>query len=200
VVKFVKTMAHPEAIELGVGLGESGQPNRVYGKVSARGDPQNTGTGLNLEELCGEADRGLEAIASELWICIDRLDVAFEENVSLERNALRALFKTYLDLRSYAHVRFKIFLRSDIWKRLTAEGFREASHIVTRALTISWDSESLLNLVIRRLLQSDDLTRNYLEDRQTVLGSLEAQRRLFYRVFPRQIDVGKKKPTPGTGC
>ena len=195
VVAYIKSMVNLESVELGMGIDPlSGQPNKVYGKVSPRSGDAASNHKPSFDELLNDADQALKSEGNELWICIDRLDVAFEEHPVLERNALRALFKTYLDLFAFPSVRFKIFLRSDIWRRLTADGFREASHI-TRTLTIQWDSESLLNLVIRRLLQSDELLRNYLEDRQTVLGSLEAQQRLFYRIFPGQIDVGKKKPT-----
>src|SRR5690606_7625133 len=46
-----------------------------------------------------------------LWILIDRLDVAFLESEELEANALRALFKVYLDLQKFNNVEIKIFLR-----------------------------------------------------------------------------------------
>ena len=64
---------------------------------------------------------------------------------------MRALFKAYLDVVSLPNVSLKIFLRTDIWRRLTAEGFREASHI-TREITISWDRKSILNLIVKRTL------------------------------------------------
>ena len=79
-----------------------------------------------------------------------RIDVAFAESAELEHNALRALFGVYADLRQYDRLTPKIFLRSDIWERITAEGFREASHI-TRAITISWDNNALMNLMVSRL-------------------------------------------------
>src|SRR5439155_10065835 len=89
----------------------------------------------------------------KLWILLDRLDVAFADSPDLETNALRALFKTYLDLTGLDNIRLKIFLRSDIWKRITKSGFRESSHI-TRHATITWTDPFLLNLVIRRVLSN----------------------------------------------
>jgi hypothetical protein len=110
----------------------------------------------------------------------------------LEQNALRALFKTYRDLQSYTRFTLKIFLRTDIWSRLTADGFREASHI-TRTVIINWDRTSLLNLIIRRSLKNDDLTRFYEVDPQSI-ASIQQQEVLFYRMFPDQIDSGRNKP------
>src|SRR5437868_6233296 len=81
------------------------------------------------------ANEALIAAGYQLWVLLDRLDVAFAETHALERNALRALFRVYLDLGANEAIKLKIFLRSDIWKRITKEGFREASHI-TRFVTL----------------------------------------------------------------
>jgi hypothetical protein len=148
---------------------------------------------LSLDTLMNMADGAFEKSGFELWICIDRLDVAFEDNHALEANALRALFKVYLDLLPVQRIHLKIFLRSDIWRRITEQGFREASHI-TKSITIQWSSALLLNLIMKRLLQSDDMLFGYGVERPTVLADIEQQRKLFYRVFPGQVDVGPKRP------
>ena len=36
------------------------------------------------------------------------------------------------------HLKFKIFLRSDIWNRIMEGGFREASHI-TKTADLEWN-------------------------------------------------------------
>ena len=120
------------------------------------------------------------------------MDVAFADTAELEQNALRALFKTYLDLQGLARLRLKIFLRSDIWTRLTASGFREASHI-TRAATIAWNRTSLLNLIVRRALQNKELCQLYSVDEQ-LLSSAADQETLFYWMFPDQVESGANKP------
>jgi hypothetical protein len=130
----------------------------------------------------------------DLWIIIDRLDVAFLESEELEANALRALFKTYLDLAQYNSIKLKIFLRDDIWQKITSEGFREASHI-TKYQSLSWSKDTLLNLMIRRLLDNEVLINEYNLNKETILSSIEAQEALFYQLFPNQVDLGAKKPT-----
>ncbi|WP_108808176.1 P-loop ATPase, Sll1717 family [Aquimarina spinulae] len=130
----------------------------------------------------------------DLWIIIDRLDVAFLESEELEANALRALFKAYLDLAQYKSIKIKIFLRDDIWQKITSEGFREASHI-TKYQNLSWSKDTLLNLLIRRLLDNEVIINEYKLDKEAILDSIEAQKNLFYQLFPAQVDLGSKKPT-----
>jgi hypothetical protein len=125
---------------------------------------------------------------------LDRLDVAFVENEELEQNALRALFRVYLDLLGSQNLKLKIFLRTDIWNRITKVGFREASHI-TRHVTISWDRASLLNLIVRRALHNASLRKHYGVVPAELLVSSEAQTNFFFRLFPDQVDVGPNKPT-----
>lgn len=126
------------------------------------------------------------------WILLDRLDVAFADNVDLEQNALRALFRVYLDLKGLANIRLKIFLRNDIWGRLTSSGFREASHI-TKDMTIDWNRNSLLNLVVRRAAYNKALLDFYGVTAAEVLRSTESQEAFFVTLFPKQVEVGPNK-------
>jgi hypothetical protein len=129
----------------------------------------------------------------KLWIIIDRLDVAFLESEELETNALRALFKAYLDLSQFNEIKIKVFLRDDIWQRITSEGFREASHI-TKFQNLQWSKESLLNLLIRRVLDNEELVSVLKLNKTEILSDIHKQEQLFYKIFPGQIDPGSKKP------
>lgn len=148
----------------------------------------------NIDELLKGSELALAELNSKLWILIDRLDVAFADSPELEANALRALFKVYLDMKAFDRIKLKVFLRTDIWRRITAAGFREASHI-TSSLTIQWDERSLLNLVVRRILQNKAVMDFYGVHPSAILGSYEAQQKFFYRVFPDDIEGAVRKPT-----
>ena len=137
---------------------DTGMPNGIRGKITLRepsGEESRRGL-VSVDALLGRANEAFAESGVELWLVLDRLDVAFAETEELEKNALRALFKVYLDLAAHDRLSLKIFLRTDIWKRITREGFREASHI-TRHATITWDSQSLLNLALRRILNNASL-------------------------------------------
>ena len=114
--------------------------------------------------------------------------------VILEANALRGLFKVYLDTLQLERVNLKIFLRTDIWRAITEGGFREASHI-TRRLDISWNEGSLLNLLVRRLLQNADVVALYEVDPETVMGDSNKQRAFFNRLVPEKVDSGRNPDT-----
>lgn len=148
---------------------------------------------LPIEDVYDLLCKALSQNKKTLWIIVDRLDVAFSENEILETNALKALFKTYLDLAAYNQIKIKIFLRDDIWKKITSAGFREASHI-TKYQHINWNKDRLLNLIIRRLLDNGILVNSFQLNRDQILLNREEQVKCFYRFFPDQVDVGLKKP------
>ena len=148
---------------------------------------------FSADDLLASLNGALHATNITLWIILDRLDVAFPDSADLERHALRSLFRSYIDLLKYSHMSIKVFLRDDIWRRISTGGFKEASH-VTRTITISWDKGMLLNLLVRRLVHNPDICELYAVNREDVLRSAELQSEFFYRVFPSKVDIGKGKP------
>jgi hypothetical protein len=196
---YARRFFRPDAVEALAGTLEldphSGLPTGVTGKIifSEPNHVQRAQGLRSIDQLFADANEALRIANLKIWLLLDRLDVAFADTPELEKNALRALFQVYLDIRSADRIALKIFLRSDIWTRITREGFREASHI-TRHLTISWDPASLLNLVIRRLLANEVIVERFAVDPRLVLADLDEQEKLFYRAFPRQVDSGPNKP------
>ena len=147
---------------------------------------------VSVDELLEILNDHLSEKALKYWLLFDRLDVAFDQDADLEKNALRALFKTYRDIENLDAISLKIFLRDDIWKRITDEGFRESSHI-TRTTTISWSPQSLLNLIILRAIRNDKITQDYKVNASQIAQSHAEQRSLYYKIFPEQVDVGEKQ-------
>lgn len=180
-VKVSPTSAMPEGVETKITIREPSIEDHKRGYVS-------------VDTLLETADRALGEIGLKFWIVLDRLDVAFAESSDLEGNALRALFRVYRDMADLKNISLKIFLRDDVWARITSKGFREASHI-TKSITITWDARSLLYLVIRRALYNEAIRNFYKVDASLVLASADEQQSLFYRIFPHQIDLGERKST-----
>lgn len=168
------------------------QPKGFSGKISFSEPDSSSADVKSADTLLLIANQAFQGLGYTLWILLDRLDVAFAETQELEENALRALFRVYLDMQGLDNMFLKIFLRTDIWKRITQSGFREASHI-TRHVTIKWNTNSLLNLVMRRSLKNPALVEAYDVYPERVLASLDAQNELFYRMFPDQVDIGPNK-------
>lgn len=180
-IKVNPTTGMPEAWGRKITLREPGAAERTRGFVSA-------------DQLLEIADAAFADSDIKFWIVLDRLDVSFADSPELERNALRALFRVYRDTAALKQIGMKIFLRDDIWKRITTQGFREASHI-TRSITITWNPQALLHLVVRRLIHNEAIQKFYSVDPIVVLSSVVEQEKLFYRMFPMQVDAGPQKPT-----
>ena len=197
VVNYVRTALRPQAIEGGVELDPITQmPKGFKGKIIFS-EPSKTGADAELKSVDRLLELANSALASaklRTWILLDRLDVAFSENFDLEANALRALFRVYLDLLAYPQIQLKIFLRTDIWARITSEGFREASH-VTRHVTLDWNRNSLLNLIVRRAAHNASIRQAYAVQSEIGSSSVLLQEQFFYRAFPDQVDVGPNKPS-----
>ncbi|MFN6345433.1 MAG: P-loop ATPase, Sll1717 family [Cyanobium sp.] len=162
-------------------------------EFAEKSDQQNLDD-IPVDELIGAADEALQEEGYSLWLLFDRLDVAFVDSPELERNALRALFRVYNDLKAFSGISLKIFVRDDIWRRITDGGFTEASHI-TKSLTIAWTAESLLNLMVLRLLSNESVVDYCKVDPEAVRSSYEAQNRLFYALAPAKVDSGKNPDT-----
>ncbi|AEB49817.1 hypothetical protein B565_1782 [Aeromonas veronii B565] len=192
---YVNKYSSPTTFEPTVSLDPSTQmPVSLSAKITfeepgyVNGEEQDQ----SVDSLFELVECALNKENKKVWILLDRLDVAFSENEVLEVAALRALFRVYLDLAAMTSFKTKIFLRTDIWARITESGFREASHI-TRHLTISWNKTSLLCLVVKRALFNEQVKKHYCVDDALLRSSIADQEVFFYRVFPKQVDIGQNK-------
>ena len=196
--EYARRLRDAESAEGGLVLDSAtGMIAGVTGKITL-GEPSGSlaESGLvSIDQLFSDANQALADLGFRAWLALDRLDVAFAEHEELEANALRALFKVYLDLLAHKQISLKIFLRSDIWRRIMDSGFREASHI-TRHLTITWNRQALLNLVARRIVRNESV-RTYcgVVDPDAILADLASQEAIYRRIFPDQVDAGPNKPT-----
>jgi hypothetical protein len=136
--------------------------------------------GLKLLNQClSEADLSV-------WVILDRLDEAFQGFPDTETPALRALFRTYLDLLEFDRLRLKVFVRKDLFRKIIQGGFVNLTHINARKTEIIWEEEDLLNLLCRRIRRNDGFIRALnLEDADN--------KTMFGRIFPEQVDIGKRK-------
>lgn len=192
---YARRIVRAEAYEGGMQIDPATQmPSGITGKIVLR-EPSHNQKQLGIFSIDGLFDiinKVLYSTYLNVWVLFDRLDVAFADDHKLEGNALRALIRTYSDLKSFDHISLKIFLREDIWKGLVGGGFRELSHIV-RYVVLDWTPQSLLNLLIRRILSNHILVQEFSINSKAVLEDYERQERLFYQLFPDQVEQGPQK-------
>lgn len=184
-------------IEAGIELDPvSGGPSGIIGRISlAEPMSELRGQGItSIDGLFAVINSELRDQKYNIWVLLDRLDVAFAASHELEANAIRALVRVYGDLRGLDNIALKIFLREDIWKRITAGGLREASHLI-RYQIMDWNQHTLLNLLMRRILNNQTLITAYGVDRENVLADLGEQEKLFRRLFPLKVEQGNNPET-----
>lgn len=196
VVDYLGQVRSADGIEAGVKLDSVSGTAQPVLRITFR-EPSAADRRLghvSADELLSSANDALRELDLTAWVLFDRLDVAFSESAELEANALSALFRVYLDIQHLQHLSLKIFLRNDIWQRVTRSGFPEASHI-TRSLSIVWNRDSLMNLVVRRLVRNEAIRSFYGVDETEVLADAKKQEVLFGRVFPPKVDLGARRPS-----
>ncbi len=118
-----------------------------------------------------------------VWVLLDRLDVAFDGDAKAESAIVGALMQTYTDLLTTRGLRFRIFLRDDIWTRILRDRpVRNRDHI-TRESVLAWGVEDIRELVGRRLLTSDALRVRYSARRTDNRWEFVERERVFRAVF-----------------
>ena len=189
---LIERLTQPKSIEGGLVLTEAGMP-AFTGKVEY---PQALSESLPLIRH-EEALRHLNNLLGEnefvVWLVLDRLDEAFQGYPDTELPALKALLRTYLDLAEFSNIRLKLFVRNDLFRKITAGGFVNLTHVNARKIEIVWDDEDLYDLLHKRFQESDNF-----------LGNLNlsdaAADPTFNAIFPEQVDPGRCGCRPNVQC
>lgn len=132
-------------------------------------------------------DSLLKAHDLEIWFVLDRLDEAFAGFPQIEVPALRALFRTFLDFNEFDNIKLKLFVRSDLFRRIVGTNFVNLTHVNARKIEIRWSDEDLKSMLCSRFRDNKDFI--------SALGAADtSDDELFKYLFPDQVDPGSRKP------
>lgn len=192
---FARRLLGIRTVETEVSINPVGTLTGVIGRISlAEPTRELRQSGINsIDGMLETLDKTLASHDYTIWVLLDRLDVAFADSHELEANAIRALIRTYGDFRAFGRFSLKIFLREDIWERVTEGGFREASH-VTRYEVMSWTHPMLLNLIMRRILSNEDIIREYGIDQMKYLETLQSSANSLIVCFRLKWTKDRERP------
>ncbi len=106
-----------------------------------------------------------------IWFLYDDLDEDLPKKDGLRQRALTGLFQLIqaCDAGGLNSIRFKIFLREDIWSRLN---FDNKSHFNGRDLVLKWTREDFLRLALRQAIQSTEFKK--LVDRTSPVENIDS--------------------------
>lgn len=149
---------------------------------------------IDVQDILIEIHEALEYEDTDCWLLFDKIDELFSDNYAKRKACIESLFRTYLTFtHRFPRIKFKIFLRNDIWSTLN---FVNKSHISDKCIDLKWNKDSLLELVIKRIILDDDIKQYIVqktkinEDELTLIPNLE---KVFYSIFSQQIYKGKKE-------
>lgn len=191
-----KAFLKPKEIEGKVSILENGLPVLTGSVVPDYGEEIEGGAVIPYDYALRRLQDALEELGLTIWVVFDRLDEAFQGAPDHELPALRALLRVYLDLNHLERVRVKLFIRNDLFSRITAGGFVNLTHVNARRLRLSWSPEDLLELLTRRVLDNPTVLDAVGVDDPSAIDNHEERLALLEeRIFPSQVDAGKRKST-----
>jgi hypothetical protein len=188
IISVLSRFANPKSAQMDFSFSEAGIPVITPKIEFGSGEPAaHIPDVIAHEEGFSLLNRTLEEANLTVWVVLDRLDEAFQGFPAVETAALRALFRTYLDLLAYPRIRLKLFVRNDIFRKVVQGGFVNLTHINARKLEIVWEEDDLLNLFARRVRDSAQFVAM-----MELAGLTDKQ--IFDRIFPDQVVQGGGRP------
>jgi len=187
-INSIQRVLSPKKAEVELTLSETGIPIVTPRLEFGRAEAPDSQKEVPHEEALRLLNACLTEIDYSVWLALDRLDEAFQGFPAIEIPALRALLRTYLDLLEFDHLRLKLFVRRDLFRKIIAGGFVNLTHINARKREIVWDEADLQNLLARRIRDNKEFLTAIGADGQT-------DEQLFYRLFPDKVDKADRKPT-----
>ena len=188
---LVNRLLSPTSAELGVTITEAGLPiliPKIEFGDEARKPTDVVVEVMQHEEALAVLNSCLAELGLGVWVVLDRLDEAFQGFPEVERPALRALLRTYLDMLEFDYVKLKLFVRKDLFRKVVHGGFVNLTHVNAKRLDIVWDEEDLKALLCNRIRRDEDFMLAFGDQPRT-------DDEIFSLLFPSQVDAGPRKPT-----
>ena len=110
---------------------------------------------IDTQDMLSEINETLNMEDMDCWILFDKIDELFSNDYQKRKLCIESLFRTYLKfVNRFPRIKFKIFLRNDIWSTLE---FVNKSHLSDKIIELSWDENSLLEMLMKRVLNNDKI-------------------------------------------
>jgi hypothetical protein len=189
---WLREQAQPKAVGVDFTINEYGFPVITPKVELGPGSIRPANNSENKIVSHKEVFQMLESVLSErdikVWVIMDRLDESFIGRPDVEIPALRALVRTFMDLTEYKHIHVKLFVRTDLFRKITKDGFVNLTHVNARKIDIIWDNDDLYSLLIQRIKNNNELLR--------YLGLIRASDPAIFRTFfVNKIDPNRGQNT-----
>lgn len=151
---------------------------------------------IDTQDMLAEVENILECENMDCWILFDKIDELFSDDYDKRKMCIESLFRIYLKfVNRFPRIKFKIFLRNDIWSTLE---FVNKSHISDKCVELSWNENNLLEMLLRRALNTEKILEYVINE--TGLNNDELLlpinlEEVFYTIFAKQVYKGRREAT-----
>jgi hypothetical protein len=188
----LKEITSPHAVGVEITFNEFGflvlTPKIEFGRPVSDPGPRTEAEHYSHTEAYDILEQLLSESNLTIWVMMDRLDEAFVGRPDVEKPALRALIRTFMDLLAYKHLKIKLFVRNDLLRKITQDGFVNLTHVNARKMVILWDDHDLYAMLCERIRNNREIVRS--------MGLQRAKcSDLFDWVFPKKVDAGENRPS-----
>lgn len=149
---------------------------------------------IDTQDILAEIEDTLECEDLDCWILFDKIDELFSDDYQKRKLCIESLFRTYLKfVNRFPKIKFKIFLRNDIWSTLE---FVNKSHISDKCVELSWNKNNLLEMLLKRVLNENNILQYVIcetgleKEELTLPANME---NVFYTIFAKQVYKGKRE-------
>lgn len=151
---------------------------------------------IDTQDMLTEINDILDNEDLDCWILFDKIDELFSNDYHKRKLCIESLFRIYLKfINRFPRIKFKIFLRNDIWSTLE---FVNKSHISDKCVELSWTKNNLLEMLMRRVLNDEKVMEYVINetglDKEELLLSINLET-VFYTIFAKQVYKGKREAT-----
>lgn len=151
---------------------------------------------IDTQDILSEVEDTLEYEDMDCWILFDKIDELFSDDYQKRKQCIESLFRTYLQfVNRFPRIKFKIFLRNDIWSTLE---FVNKSHISDKCIELSWNESNLLEMLLRRAINAEKISEYVINETGLDRGELMLSANLkevFYTIFAKQVYKGRREAT-----
>jgi hypothetical protein len=164
----LKFTVGPAELEVQLPSGSGGRPGRVS---------------VDIGIFLHDANRFLGTSGRRVVMMLDRIDETFKYDRARQQAVVQALLQAEAHVSLLHDIRLIVFLRTDLFELYDIQ---EKNKLVSRTLTLSWEEEEWLQVLVRRFLANEPL--QHLARRLRIADADADVRAALEVLFPAEIE------------
>ena len=137
----LKLTAGPAQVEVKLPSGSGARPGKAP---------------VDVDRFLKEANNLLGESGRRAVVMADQIDEIAKGNLDKQKAVVRGLLQAVREVHPREHIQFVVFLRTDLYQRCDAQ---EKTKLVSKTVTLTWEEEDWLQVLVRRVLANEPFQR-----------------------------------------